>query len=193
MEISIFDQLMAILYSLLLGAFIGNIYNAFKMIRVFIFGGMSEKLKNKLYNHCFPLIKKIPQPKNKNLSKRIELVFLIVWDILFFIVITPIIQIFTYVTSFGVVRYYIFIGMALGFIIYYFTIGKLFKAIYEHLFFALAILFEYVKYPFKRLILALKKKILNAKEKAKEKRELKAKKIPSKNRTNLFEIGKITE
>ena len=43
------------------------------------------------------------------------------------------------------------------------------------------------------LILALKKKILNAKEKAKEKRELKAKKIPSKNRTNLFEIGKITE
>ena len=68
------------LYSSILGLFIGLIYDVFKIVRKLINGEISSKTKNKLEKINFPLIN--VQFKGENLKIKEKTVYFIV-DILF--------------------------------------------------------------------------------------------------------------
>ena len=196
MDVSIKEQLLCALYSVILGIFLGNIYNIFKTVRCLIFGQTSEKLENKLKSIRFPLIKEIRLKKKGLKSKTAQTIFLFFWDILYFIFITPFVLVFIFATSYGIPRWYIFLGAFLGFLIYHLTVGVLFKRIFEVVIFVLIIIKEYVKLPFKWLYMLIMNKIKYILNKMKEKRALKRKNKPKNDknkRKTLLCIGKITE
>ena len=108
MEISIKYQLITTLFSVVLGLFIGLIYDCFKITRRFLLDEISVALQNKVCKINFPLIKLNFNRKKFKFKHKFTYFTL---DILFFIVIIPIVQIFIYAASNGIVRWYIFLGI----------------------------------------------------------------------------------
>ena len=159
MEISIKYQLLTMLYSSILGLFIGLIYDVFKIVRKLINGEISNKTKNKLEKIKFPLIN--VQFKGENLKIKEKTVYFIV-DILFFVVVTPVMQIFIYTFSSGIVRWYIFLGVFIGFMIYYVSVSRIIIIMYEYIAFFIKVLLSYliyfIKLPFDKIIKILKEK-----------------------------------
>ena len=152
--------------------------------------------QNKLKSTKLPLINEIIIKKKGLKSKTAQTIFLFFWDILYFIFITPLVLIFIFATSYGIPRWYIFLGAFLGFLIYHLTVGRLFKRIFDVIIFVLIIIKEYLKLPFKWLYMLIKNKIKHIINKMKEKRALKLKNKPQKNKTKrktVLYIGKITE
>ena len=165
MEIYISDQLTCIVYAILLGIFYGLIYDFLKHIRNFFNNKLTIKaLKEALDKRNNLFLKNINKInyKKTTLAYKIKLFF---WDLLFFIIITPITQIFIYATSFGIVRWYIFFAIGVGFMLYYVALSKLTRYVFEPIVFLFIILKEYIKLPFKRLIKSLKYKAMLRKNK----------------------------
>ena len=100
---------------------------------------------------------------------------------MYFISITPLFAIFTYAFSNGIVRWYIILFAFIGFILYYFTVGKLLNPVYEYILFLIKIFFEYVKFgimfPFKKLKKYVKTKVNKPKK-------------SQKSSTNVLKYGK---
>lgn len=191
MEISIIYQLLTLIYSVILGEFIGLIYDCFKIIRKFSLGDISLKLKNKINKIKFPLIN-IKFDSNKIRIKHKITYF--ITDLLFFIFITPIMQIFIYAFSNGIVRWYIFLGVLIGFISYYFTLSKITIFIYEIFALMIKIFFLYlllfIKFPVLKLKKMLKKIYMNIKSKFKTKKEVKKFNIKESKHNVLLQTGK---
>lgn len=194
MEVSIKYQLITALLSIILGAFIGLIYDMFKIFRILSGLEFSNKLQNKISSLKLPIIKQLRVNKNNKFSNAKRYSLYLLWDLLFFIVIIPIVQIFVYATSSGIVRWYIFIGAFLGFLIYYFTLSKLIAPIYEYILLGFKIIFAYAFYfirlPLKRLFSMINGKIDSIKENKRNKRALKINKEKESRRQVLFTTGK---
>lgn len=188
MEISIKIQLLTALYSIVLGVFIGLIYDCFKIFRKFLLFEVSEKLKSFIKKIKLPLISL--NFHGENLKTRHKLTYLIL-DILFFIVITPIMQIFVYAFSNGIVRWYIILGTFVGFIIYYFSVSKIVLSVFEFILLIFKILLSYllffIKLPINKCKRILYRKISNFKDKMKAKE---IEKTNNSNKTVVFYSGK---
>lgn len=173
MEISIYNQLTTVLFSIVLGAFCGILYDIVKIFRNVLVQNYSEKFKIKHLNKTF---KGINNPLLNRISKKSKIysyITIMLFDILYFILLTPIFCIFTYIMNDGIVRWYIFVFSLLGFTGYKISIGRLFGAIIDYFSFYLRILIIYlvkfIKIPFKRLNLRAKIDIIKAKAKNKNK------------------------
>ncbi len=193
MEISIKYQLITALLSVFIGVFIGLIYDAFKIFRILSGLEFSSKLQKRIETIKLPIIKGL-KIKNTKFSKIKRKILYVLWDLLFFVVITPIMQVFIYATSSGVVRWYIILGAFLGFIIYYFTVSKIVSIVYEYTLLVLKIIFSYITYfirlPFNKLILVLKIKLKKHKEKLANKKTSKKKKTNTGMRQKIVSYGK---
>ena len=194
MEILIKNQLITALFSVFIGIAIGVIYDIFKIFRILSGLDFSNKFQEKIEALALPVIKKIKIKKEKKLSIKDKILYFW-WDLLFFIAITPIMLIFIYATSSGVVRWYIIGGAFLGYIIYYLTVSRLISVMCEYIAFIIKIIFAYaihfLKLPFKKLMLALKRKIISFKKKVKAKKMVSEKNETRNKREVVFLSGRI--
>lgn len=188
MEVYISKQLLCLLYSIILGVFAGLIYDSLKLIRAIANNKLTiPKLKNRLYNKKHPFINNILEPKSSVKLYKIKMFF---WDLLFFIILIPITAIFTYATSDGIVRWYIFLGMSVGFILYYLLISRLTKYLYEPIIYLLILLKQYLKLPFKLLLSKIQKRMSISKVKRRIKHENKQNNTRKEKRQELISMGK---
>lgn len=188
MEVYISKQLLCLLYSVILGAFSGLIYDFLKLIRAVANNKITiTKLKNKLYDKKHLFINQIPIPTESSRAHKIKMFF---WDLLFFIILIPITAIFTYATSDGIARWYIFFGMSVGFILYYVLISRLTKYIYEPIIYLLILLKQYLKLPFKVVFSKIQKRLSASKIKRRVKRKNKQNIKRKEKRQELISVGK---
>lgn len=174
MEVSIKSQLLAILYAVIFGLFLGVFYDFVRSARILIVGSYDFKNKSKFLN------KKLSKLKTKETSVRSEKIVIFITDILYFILISPFAAIFMYATSSGIVRWYLFLGFGIGIIIYFFTLRRLIKPVYEAIIILIRLAFEYVKRPLKRILNMLKDALKKQRKKKKSKTKKKEKSKDSK-------------
>lgn len=118
MEISMSQQLSTIIISLITGAFLGVIYDTVRFIRC--------ALGIKYCNNSFKCsIKTIKTKEKTRLTGLKENIIIHITDILFFIICGIVIAILVYYSNNGRVRWFIYFFSAIGFLIYYLTIGKI--------------------------------------------------------------------
>lgn len=194
MEVSIKYQLITAFLSIFLGAFIGVIYDMFKIFRILSGLEFSNKLENKISKLKLPIINQTIKKKKSKLNKIKRYVIYILWDLLFFIVIIPIVQIFVYAASSGIVRWYIALGGFIGFIVYYFTLSKLTTPVYEYILLFIKIFFAYIYYfiklPLKKLFILIINKYNKFKRNKEKKREERQNKEKENMRKVLLATGK---
>ncbi len=183
MEISIKYQLISTMYSIILGFFTGLIYDWMKILRKLLIGEISRKTQQKILKIKFPLINLKFNDLSLNFRKK-SVYF--IFDMLFFIILTPIMLIFTYAVSNGTLRWYIIIGAFIGFLCYYYSISKIVLFVYEYILVILKIVVSYVIYfakiPLTKINLKIKRKLNSFKMKKKSKKEKKPTEEKAKNR-----------
>lgn len=194
MEVLIEYQLLTTLFSIILGVFIGLIYDMFKILRILSGLDFSKKVHNKILKLKLPLIKQIIAVKNNKFNHTMRSILYLIWDLLFFITIIPIVQIFVYATSSGIARWYIFAGGFLGFVLYYYTLSKLISPLYEYLLLTIRIIFAYgiyfIKLPLKKLFYIVKANLNKKIENRKIKQQSRDKKKKENERQILTSYGK---
>lgn len=171
MEISIYNQLITVLFSIILGPFCGVLYDLIKIFRKVFVLEYSEKFIIKQSRKEY---KGINNPILRKKSRRYKIYSYITtmfFDIFYFILLTPVFCVFTYIMNNGIIRWYIFVFSLVGFVLYKISIGRLFGSIIDYFSFYLRILILYlikfIKIPLKKL--NLKQKISSIKEKVKRK------------------------
>lgn len=191
MEISIRYQLISTLLSVGIGIVIGMIYDIFKFFRILSGLEFSSRIQDKVESLKLPIIKNIKMKKGK-FSDIKEKILYFIWDLLFFIAITPVMQIFIHVSSSGIVRWYIIIGALLGYIIYYFTISKVISVIYEYILLAIKIILTYIMFFVKLPLEKFRSILINELKKLTNERKIKKatrKKIKMENKRNIIYIS----
>ncbi len=172
MEISPYMLTLLLVYSFLFGAFAGALNDAGKIFRALLLEGTSTKRQQKLCDIKLVLIGRLPQKKE---SKALP-VIIFLCDVLLFLCIGCGIAILNYYFNKGQMRLYTITAVAVGFLFYYFTIGKIISVFSDYLVFFLravtAISLKLFLTPFaiafgclKKIILLLVRKIVFALEK----------------------------
>ena len=131
MEVSMLEQLFIFLESVLIGAFLGVVYDFVRSVKTCLGVPYTTKLTEKLKGIRFkyirnPLVKK-PSGFNG--------VITFISDIIYFLIATLVLMVFLYYKNNGIVRWYVFLGAIIGMLIYYVSIGKLIGMGIEVLFF----------------------------------------------------------
>ena len=187
MEVSMLGQILVMLYSVILGGVLGFIYDFFRIFRVLCGINYKNKFSEKIKSINLPKIKNPMSQKKNTISKDI---LIIITDILYFLTITPIVVVFTYHFNNGKIRWFIFFGIVVGFLVYYFTVGKLIILVSEYIAFAIKVVFSYLIYfllrPFFKIFIILKIKIDIHKNKLKEKRKNKIQEMEKNKRKQNY-------
>ena len=155
MYVSMSELSLMFLYSILLGFFLGASYDIIRLTRIAVgvkYGTSGEK------NYSFAkysLIGKFFYSKEKNPSRKKHSflpVFIFLGDVTFCLFSSVAIAIFIYYFNSGEFRAFVLFGAALGFIIYYFTLGKMVIYLSERIIFIIKLvslyLLFFVSYPF---------------------------------------------
>ena len=170
MEISQGSLAYMLLLSFLLGATLGAIYDAVRIIRVFFALGEGSKSKFALsameklklpWLDKEKLIKKIAKKKKR---VALPLVFFVL-DFFYALLCGCAFILLEYYANDGTPRAFSFFGVLLGFLLYYFTLGRLVLAISERIAFAVRIVLAYLALPFERVFSMLSAYIESAKQK----------------------------
>ena len=161
-----------LVYSFLFGAFAGALNDAGKIFRALLFGTGSAERQRKLCDIKLILVGKLPQKRE---SKALPIIVFIC-DVLLFLCVGCGIAILNYYFNKGQMRLYTITAVAVGFLFYYFTIGKIISFLSDYLVFFLravtAIALKLFLTPFaiafgtlKKIFLLLVRKIVFALEK----------------------------
>ncbi len=153
MEISMTALALEFLYSIILGVFLGIIYDAIRLLRVM--RGTYKKSEIKTNEIPEFIQRYIRLPKKKLVKKKKGTFFVAVGDVLFFVFSACAFSIFAYHFNDGVIRGFALFGMIFGFFVYYFTVGKLVlflsfqivnfvKMVFSYAFFLLIFPFFYI-------------------------------------------------
>ncbi len=180
MEISIYNQLIASLYSIILGSLCWGIYELIKLIRMIFYWDYSEKFRLKMGNKEYKTIKNPLNIKIKG-EKKIRFVVALIFDLLYFLILSIIFPIFIYIANGGVFRWYIFAFALLGFVIFKISLGKLLNITLEYINYYTKVLLLRLLNPIKRLIYKIRRKMKT--------KRVKEKKEKLKERQILFSYG----
>ena len=169
---TIFEESLIAFKFILVGIFFAFIYYLFVILkRLLILDSFSLKFKikksGKKYKKC-----KNPFDYNITKAKRIKnrVVELII-DLLYFILITPMMAVFLFGYNNGKTRWYLYLSVLIGFFIYRIILGKLSLILIENLTFNILLLFSfsfnYVSAPVKAILrkIKAKKRVKKVKEK----------------------------
>ena len=163
MEVSLIQQLTVTLYSVLAGVIFGLLYDVLRISRIFLGINYVNKFTEKIKDIKLPLIENPMMRTTKNREEKFKKIAVGIGDILYFLIITPIAVVFTYHVNNGSIRWYLVFGMAAGFTLYYFTLGKIIISVSEYIVFFIKTVFSYLSYliirPIKRGALFLLGKI----------------------------------
>ena len=164
MEISIFEQIEANLYAFILGCFLWGIYELLKLIRMIFYWDFSEKFRNKMSNKIYKRVKNPINIKYKHKNK-IEFTVMLVFDIVYFAILSIIFPTFIYIVNGGIFRWYIFLFAFLGYLTLKLTLGRVVNFLIELFVFYFRIVVLLIKNPIVNKIDALKNKIKMRKQK----------------------------
>lgn len=186
MEISIYNQLLENLYSLLLGFFCWIVYEIIKQFRMIFYCDFSEDFRLKMSKKEYKRIKNPINIKIKG-EKKIKFIVTLIFDLIFFFILSIAFSVFIYIVNGGVFRWYIFAFSFMGFVISKVTIGRLLNRVFEHINYYFRVLVLLIITPIKNKYINIRKKI---KAKREEKSTEKAKKEKEKLRNILISYGK---
>lgn len=114
MEISLAHQFAVALSSVVLGLLFGLIYDCVRILRCFL--GIRYK------RYMFKRLKCIDE--DTSVGKAYESIVMGITDIIYFVTIAVIMSVFVYFVNNGKIRWYIYFGAFFGFMLYYFTLGR---------------------------------------------------------------------
>lgn len=141
-----------ILYSAAIGALLGVIYDIFRIIRIAV--QISER-DNANGN-----------AKSAKMRETFSFIIIFIEDILFFIIAAIITILFIFMVNNGQVRLFAITGEILGFTVYYFTVGRVVKALAERIIalirLFIRLIYKYIVLPPIRLVRYIFNKIINA-------------------------------
>ena len=164
MEISQFSFILLAVYSIFFGALLGVVYDLIRVTRV-LFGAEREGNGKTDFRYIeLPIIKRKAYPEKSNkLSGFLLNVWIAVGDVIFAVSCGVLAIMIAYAYNSGKVRAVIFIGLILGFLAYYFTIGRLVMRASELITFLIrsmaVYIWEFVRFAFGKLkIQEIKKK-----------------------------------
>ena len=152
-------QLEILLSFIFVGLLFGVIYDLVKLLRyVFVYSFSSRfismHINNEFKNISNPLIN-----KEKKIFHNIKL---FLFDVLYFLIITPICVIFVYEFNDGIIRIFILVGILVGFLIYRLTLGRLTSLAFQYIAYYVKILLSYLtlllKKPIRKLFIKYKEK-----------------------------------
>lgn len=184
MEILIRNQNKAVLFSLMLGLFVGILYDLFKLIRKLILpqNSLVSSRQAKDASVSFEAKKTVKKP-----SKILEKVTVAILDLSFCALLCPIFCVFTYITLNGRFRWFIFAAAFLGALTYKITLGRAVGRLidlFSYAFFRFRrFLFDKIKIPLVRLSGKIKKSRNTRRKKRQEKAE-------KRKRMVVFSYGK---
>lgn len=191
MEISFASQFLVALISVVLGLFLGALYDVIRIIRALFGISYVNKFTGKLKGIRLPFIKN-PLTKEKRGARAFENIVIFITDILYFLIVTLIMMVYIYHINSGTVRWYIFLGAILGLLLYYVTLGRLVISISEYIVFFLKVAFSYLIFfisrPFVLLYLKIKPSVSRINRFKKRKNKLSDNN--KKQRIELVKIGK---
>ena len=166
MEATYSQQLSTFIISFITGAFLGAIYDGVRILRCIF--GVRYYNRNKTF-----VFNKIKIRKKQGLTQLNENILIFVTDILFFMFSGITIAIIVYYVNSGIVRWYILLLCLLGFLAYYFTVGKLVIRIADRVATVIRLFVLYtvylLVYPLKPLVPLTKKMVQLLKPKPKNK------------------------
>lgn len=141
------DRLMGmLLWGIVCGAVLGVLWDVFRLTRVMLGFSYPSRSADKLYAQPLPLLgKTLPRHsgQKKSLCDRLGGVILFAEDVVFGLVCGVVMSLLVYVTNDGIFRAMAPIGMLIGFLIYYLTVGRLVLSVSQILVFALRALALY--------------------------------------------------
>ncbi len=165
MEISQISFVLLALYSLCFGAVLGAIYDTVRVQKV-LWGESLRESKIDYRNIELPIVKKKAYfSKSNKISKTILNIYFAVWDVLFVTVCGLFVVLVAYAYNSGRVRAVIYLGLLIGFLIYYFTVGKIVMKLSCLIAFllrsAFVYLYEIIAVPMRLAVKGFKKKSCN--------------------------------
>ena len=128
MEISQLGFVLLAMYSVCFGIVLGAIYDIIRIQRVLLGAEYGEANKGKIdfRNIKLPIInKKAYSAKYDRISKKILNIYFAVGDVMFVSMCGAAVVLVAYAYNNGKVRLIIYLGLMLGFLAYYFTVGRL--------------------------------------------------------------------
>ena len=172
MEISPSALWRLLLASLLFGIGMGVLYDCIRIQRVLL--GISRYTKAESAPVFCPAFLRMRKKRTGKWKKLAKFVCLVLQDILFCLSVGILVSILLFYRNDGVFRGFVLVGATVGFVVYYFTVGRLIISISEYIVFALRTAFlyfvYYVSYPFITLGRLLVTKISTAVKRVREKR-----------------------
>lgn len=184
MEILIRNQNKAVLFSFMLGLFVGILYDLFKLLRKLVLPQNSPK-KHRGENNAS--VDGQAHKAVKKQSKMLEKVTVALFDLSFCALLCPIFCIFTYITLNGQFRWFIFAAAFLGALTYKITLGRAVGRLIDLFSYVLfrfrRFLFDKIKIPLVRLSGKIKKSRNTRRKKRQEKTEKRKRKV-------VFSYGK---
>ena len=130
-DVSLYEQAALFVYALIVGIFIGVVYDVFRIVRIALTGGRGFNTKVR-FERVENLITRV-RGQNvtvKNLGiykagRRLEYAVVFVCDVLFFLVTAVVSVVFLYQANYGQPRLYVVVSAIIGFAIYYNTVGRM--------------------------------------------------------------------
>ena len=145
------DQFLFLTASFVVGIFLGSVYDIFRIFRI---------MRGHKYSDCFSPLKKLDRLSvlykynnfrksfQKNIFiKRIDLFFVFIEDILYSIILIVTLLILIYGGNYGIARSFSFCAIIVGFVLYRFTIGRVFILVFEYLLYFFGAILFLVFYP----------------------------------------------
>ena len=162
MEVQFLNQILVAFYSILFGIFLGLVHD-FTSIAGLVFGFKDLKLNNKK-------ICKFNTVRKKTILKQ---VWLCIFDIIYFLIISILVSVFVFGVNNGIVRWYIVIGLLIGFAVYKLTVGAVISIFLSYI----AYLVRISAISFASLVKSFIKKFFSKFSKRKKKINKKTKKL----------------
>lgn len=169
---AISEQLSVLFMALLLGIFLGAVYDVFRVIRVGAGVRYGGPVFDRLRDKKLPLIGAYSLGRGKNITDKIKNVIVAVGDVVFSLAAGIAVSVFIYRYCYGIVRWYVFFGALLGFLAYYFTVGRVVLTVAEFIVFFVVTAIKYVFYftvrPMILIFIRIKNSLIKYKEKKSE-------------------------
>ena len=167
---AISEQIAVLFRALLLGIFLGVSYDVFRVTHVFTGVRYSSALE-KFWTKKLPLIGANSLVQGKNVTDKIKNAVVCVGDILFSVWAGVAVSVFIYRYCYGIIRWYVF--ALLGFLAYYFTVGRVVLTVVEFIMFLTVTAVKYVFYFAFRPFVLIFVKIKNSWRKTRDKKSIK--------------------
>lgn len=134
-----------LLASFLFGVVLGGLYDLLRISRVLL--GISRYTDAASAPAFCPKFRKLPREKKRMPAARVlQNSILVVQDILFCLAVGILTAILLFSQNNGEFRWFVLVGLVIGFAAYYFTVGKLVITASEYIVFALKTAFLYLLY-----------------------------------------------